>query len=151
MKVQLLISVMLVFVCSSLFFAQATDTTVDLPQLKSTPFTAGALKITFTSFKRRIVVFNGSKSIGDRVSILVEAENTSDSFATFDPQRLSIVNENYIQADILGVIYESQIFNAESRSIAPKARIKAQYVLNDKVELPARIYYEGKLLATIKE
>ena len=151
MKVQLLISLMLVFVSSSLLFAQAPDTPFPLAQLKSMPLTAGALKITFTSFKGRVVVYNGPTSIGDRVFIQIEVENTSDAFAAFDPQRLSIVDKNYNQADILGVIYETQVFNAESRSVAPKARIKEQYALNHKVEMPARIYYEGKLLATIKE
>ena len=59
MKVQLLISLILVFVSSALLFVQAPDTPVPLAQLKSLPLTAGALKITFTSFKGRVVVYNG--------------------------------------------------------------------------------------------
>jgi hypothetical protein len=33
--------------------------------------------------------------------------------------------------------------------IEPKARIKRIYALADKAQLPARLYYENKLLGTI--
>ena len=50
--------------------------------------------------------------------------------------------------------YNERSFNyveVRDKSIGPKARIKHMYVLTDTVQLPARLYYEDKLLGTIIE
>jgi hypothetical protein len=50
-----------------------------------------------------------------------------------------------------GSIDGTIVVAAESKRIGPKAKISNRYELTDKVRLPARLYYEDKLLATIIE
>lgn len=86
-------------------------------------------------------------------------ENTSDDFTTFDPRLLSFIDKDNNQMDILGVRVAisvggkggGSVVMAEDTRIAPKARIKRKYALTDYVQLPARLYYEDKLLATMIE
>jgi hypothetical protein len=115
-------------------------------ELKSRPFTAGPLKIRITDYYGGGIAFPTGE-----VSIVVE--NTSDDFTTFDPQRLSFVDNDNHQVDILGVkIYggnKSWIAAAESKRIMPKKWIKNLYTLTDKLQLPLRLYYDDKLLGTI--
>lgn len=115
-------------------------------ELKSKPFTAGPLKIRITDYYGGGVAFPNGE-----ISILVD--NTSDEFTTFDPQRLSFVDNDRRQVDILGVkvrsTNETWIVAAESQRIRPKRWIKNRYTLTDKLQLPLRLYYEDKLLGTI--
>jgi hypothetical protein len=126
--------------------------------LKSKSFTAGPLKITLLSLD----AFYDYGLYGEMLKFIhpipIEVENTSDKFTTFDPRRLSFVDQDNNQVDIQGLIpYEDQWLvrkgplAAEERRIAPNARIKAWYDLTRKVQLPARLYYDDKLLATIIE
>lgn len=116
--------------------------------LKSWPFTRGPLKITITEFDTGGRLFANSR-------INIEVENTSDEFTTFDPRRLSFVDKNDNQVDILGLVGTDKrrewVIAAGDRRIGPKARIKHIYALTDKMQLPARLYYEDKLLATVIE
>ena len=117
--------------------------------LKSKPFARGPLKITLTYF------------YGDRLrpvsDIDIEVENTSDDFTTFDPRRLTFIDKDDNQVDIVGQFAGTDgiggryVVAAGDKRIWPKARIKHSYKLTNKVQLPARLYYEDKLLATIIE
>src|SRR5262245_55789139 len=69
------------------FQAQAEQ--VRKGKLESKPFIRGPLKIILMSFDR----FDG---------IRVEVENMSDDFTIFDPRRLSFIDEDNNQVDILG-------------------------------------------------
>jgi hypothetical protein len=128
------------------FQAQADQ--VRKNELKSKSFTAGPMKITLIDFYGGGIAFPAGQ-----VSIMVE--NTSDEFATFDPQRLSFVDNYNNQVDVFGLTRNHQnktwIVAAEGKRIGPKARIKNLYSLTDKLHLPLRMYYEDKLLATIIE
>jgi hypothetical protein len=115
--------------------------------LKIRPFTQGPLKITF------IPVYGDGRGRIGRVNI--EVKNTSDDFVTFDPRRLSFIDKEYNQENILwqvgGAHVNWALVAAGEKKIGPKARIKHTYALTNTVQLPARLYYEDKLLATIIE
>ena len=74
-----------------------------------------------------------------------------------NPRLLSFIDKDNNQIDILGarMTFEvgmevgRSVVKAEDTRIAPKARIKRSYALTNYMELPARLYYEDKLLATI--
>ena len=128
-------------------------------ELKDKSFTAGPLKITVLSFgyRRHIIVHreDPSRDLSYVTPIHVMVENTSDGFTTFNPRRMSFVDKANYQADVRVLI---NIYNggpllsvAEDRRIAPKASIEEWYDLTRDVRLPARLYYEDKLLATIIE
>ena len=112
------------------------------------PFIRGPLKITLAQ-----IIFGG-------YGLKVEVENMSDNFTTFDPRRLSFVDKDDNQVDILGQVSAftegwltsaimSGMVTAEEKRIAPKARMKNFYMLTDKLRLPARLYFEDKLPVTI--
>jgi len=145
MKIRRLIPITLFLISPMLLFGQTSSTRIPLSRLKSIPFTAGPLKLTFMSLIGR----NGA--ISYRGVIEIEVENLSDGFATFEPRHLSIVDTNENQVDVLGSEQNSSafVYPATSRRIAPKARIKCEYVLTDRFEMPVAIYYEDKLLAFI--
>ena len=152
MKALLFKSLFLILSSSVLLVAaQTSPQSVPVAQLKSNPFTAGALRITVTSFKGNGIFATQSGTTGYVGTVHVEVENTSDSFVTFEPGHFSVVDRNQNQADVLGLDQHNDIYPAESRRIAPKATIKAQYILTGKVDLPARIYYEDQLLGTVRE
>jgi hypothetical protein len=89
--------------------------------------------------------------------ITIVVENTSDNFTTFDPRRLTFIDKNNNQIDIGGQYAQvdrpgvSSLVAPVERRIWSRAWIKHSYTLTNKVELPARLYYEDKLLATIIE
>ena len=137
------------------FQAQAEQ--VRKADLKSRPFTAGPLKITVLSFGYRHHIIahpeDPSRDIRYVTPIHVMVENTSDGFTTFNPRRLSFVDKANYQADVrvlINVYRGSPVQSvAEDRRIAPKASIEEWYDLTREVRLPARLYYEDKLLATL--
>jgi hypothetical protein len=118
-------------------------------ELNSRSFSADPLKITLAEF------YGGGlrKPNGE---VIIEVENASSDFTTFDPRRLSFIDKDDNQADILGLAGNNEsewkwIVPAEIKRIGPKAKIKNLYALTDKVRLPVRLYYEDKLLGTIIE
>jgi len=124
--------------------SQAEAEQVRYRELKNKSFTAGSLKITITSF-----------TVGN---ISIEVENTSDDFTTFSPQLLTFIDKNNNQENIVGQYAGSESVGPDStasvvaagdKRVFPKARIKHRYELTDRVKLPARLYYEDRLLATI--
>ena len=127
------------------FFTVAQDqpaSRVRETELSRTPFIAGPLKITLTSFR-------AGDFLSRYGSVEVQVENISTVFAVFSPDRLSIVNRDNQQVDVLGIPVRNSYLSAAERRVAPAARIKETYVLNGKVHLPARLYYDQKLLAVI--
>ena len=123
---------------------QAETEQVRNRELKNKSFTAGFLKITITRFYA---------IINHRSFIHIEVENTSGDIATFVPQLLTFIDKDDNQVDIVGqyVGYGGHLVAARDKRVWPKARIKHRYLLADNVRLPARLYYEDKLLATIIE
>ena len=113
-------------------------------ELETHPFTVGELKITITGFR--------AGSLLTRATIRVRVENLSDNAATFNPQRLSLVGSNNRQSNIQSQQPSGKRFDfAQSIEIAPGAYIKEIYGLDHKVELPARLFYEGKELVQITD
>src|SRR5262245_48990153 len=125
----------------SAFQAQAEQ--VRNRELKNKAFTAGSLRITITKFYE----FN----ITHQSFINIEIENTSGDIATFAPRLLTFIDKDDNQVDIVGQYSAtgSSLVAAEEKRVFPKARIKHRYELTDRVQLPARLYYEDRLLATI--
>lgn len=111
-------------------------------ELERTSLTAGPLKITLTQFRGSFLKIGYG-------SVEAQVENTSTGFTTFSPQRLSFVGSDNKQADVLAIGTGDRHWPAVDRRIAPGAHIKEIYTLNGKVRLPARFYYDDKLLAVI--
>ncbi|MBO0857439.1 MAG: hypothetical protein J2P21_03105 [Chloracidobacterium sp.] len=123
---------------------QAQTEQVRNRELKNKYFTAGSLRITITRFYEF--------SVTHQCFIDIEVENTSDDIATFVPQQLTFIDKDDNQVNIVGQYSAtgSSLVAAGDRRVFPKARIKRhKYELTDRVHLPARLYYEDKLLATI--
>ncbi|HWO02022.1 MAG TPA: hypothetical protein VNS63_22430, partial [Blastocatellia bacterium] len=117
---------------------------VRVSEISKAPMTAGLLTITFLKLSSSPRLGNG------RIEVLVE--NSSTGFATFYPQRLSFVGEDNVQVDVWGTWSgESSIVPPREKSIAPGARAKENYYLDGKLSLPARLYYDEKLLAVITD
>ena len=126
---------------------------IRVPDLEKTPIVATPLKI-------RITKLRGSFMKVGSGSIEVEVENVGTGFETFSPQRLSLINKDNIQINVVGTKryyrtvppYDPRIPSGPlDRRIAPGARIKESYSLSGKVHLPMRLYYDEKLLAEIVE
>jgi hypothetical protein len=94
-------------------------------------------------------------------SIEVVVENVSNAFETFSPQRLSLVDKENVQVNVMASrrnyyrnvpSYDPRIPTGPlDRRIAPGARVKETYSLSGRVHLPIRLYYDEKLLAEIVE
>lgn len=127
---------------------------IRVPDLNKTPITAG-------NFKIRIAKLSGSFLKFGNGSIELEVENVASFFATFSPRRLSLINRDNVQVDIVNARhgdyrslppYDPNVPTAAlDRRIAPGARIKESYKLSGRLHLPMRFYYDEKLLAEIVE
>ena len=83
--------------------------------------------------------------------ITVKVENPSDSAVVFDPQVLSLVNQGNEQVNTSSYSLYYIAPALPTRKVLPGAFLTQTYGLDHIVELPARIYYDGKLLAIITE
>jgi hypothetical protein len=138
------------------FSAAADDQSarIRVSDLEKTPIVATPLKI-------RITRLRGSFLKVGSGTIEVEVENVGTAFETFSPQRLSLINKDNVQINIVGTKrsyyrtvppYDPRMATGPlDRRIAPGARIKESYSLSGKVHLPMRLYYDEKLLAEIVE
>jgi hypothetical protein len=117
---------------------------IRVSDLDKTPIAAGPLKITLTRFRGSFLKIGGG-------SVEALVENTSTEFTVFSPKRLSFVGSDDNQSGVLAIQSGDRYWPAVDRSIAPAARIKEFYALNSKVQLPARVYYDEKLLAVITD
>lgn len=147
MRYRLLTSLMIVIVVPFLVAAgQAPATRVRASELSAVPFIVDSIKLTFTKFNK-----DGPLGIG-RGSIELRVENTSSAFITFSPERLSVVGSDNEQVNVLGVpVGNENIVSAEDRKVAPFARMKEYYELTGKLQLPARFYYDEKLIGIIAD
>jgi hypothetical protein len=123
---------------------QAPAIRVRSGELDRTPLTAGPLKITLAQFRASFLKIGGA-------SVEVHVVNTAATFTSFSPQKLSFLGSDNNQVDVLAIQSGDQYWRAEDRRIAPGARTKEFYALNGKLRLPARLYYDEKLLAEIIE
>jgi hypothetical protein len=150
MKTRALFAAALILLTPLVVWAvQAQTEQVRKGELNSRPFSAGALKITLAEFY-------GGGILKSNGNLIIEVQNSSEDFTTFDPRRLSFIDKDDNQADILGLagndgVEWKRTLPAEIKRIGPKAKIKNLYDLTGKVRLPARLYYEDKLLGTIIE
>jgi hypothetical protein len=111
--------------------------------LDKTTLTSGSLRI-------RIIKFRGSVLKIGIGYLGVEVHNASDQFAPYSPSRLSFLNKDFTQVDMLASIFGGdKLVALRDRRLAPRATIDEYYQLDQKVELPCRLYYEEKLLAEI--
>jgi hypothetical protein len=127
---------------------------VRVSELEKTPIAAGSLKIRFTKLKGSFLKFGNG-------SIEVEVANASTGFESFSPQRLSLVDRDNVQVNVMAPKrnsyrtvppYDPRIPSSPlDRRIAPGARVKESYSLTGKVHFPIRLYYDEKLLAEIVE
>ena len=118
-----------------------TSVRVRESELSRTPLFAGPLKITISSLNsRRFVSIKGVAE--------VKVENTSTAFTIFAPHRLSFVDRDNVQIDVVALVYFENLA-AVDRRIAPGAHTKETYALTGRVHPPAELYYDEKLLAVI--
>jgi hypothetical protein len=128
---------------------------IRLSGLDKTPIVSGPFKMRIAKLSRSSLLGHG------RGRIEVEVENSSVNPETFYPQRLSLVNRDNFQVNVLAArhtynrtvpTYDPRLpFNLLDIRITPGARIKEVYTLSGRVRLPARLYYDDKLLAEIVE
>jgi len=125
----------------------ATQTPV--PQIKEsnlakTPIHDGPLTFTITEFKA-ISVFSAHAAW-----IKMTVENTSSSFVTFSPAILAIVGRDGTQVNVFGIpLPDDQVLPAPDIDLTPKSHVKTFYLLTDRSEIPAKLYYDQQLIAEI--
>lgn len=126
---------------------------IRVSDLDKTPIAAGPLKIRITKLRTSFLKLGSG-------SIEVEVENIGTGFETFSPPRLSLINKDNIQINVVGSRHSYRTvppYDPRTPTgpldlrIAPGARIKETYSLSGKVRLPMRLYYDEKLLAEIVE
>jgi hypothetical protein len=149
-----LLSLILVSLIPSFATADDQPVRIRVDDLDKTPIAATPFKIRITKLRA------GFLKLGNG-SIDVEVENISSAFETFSPQRLSLINKDNVQVNIVAgkhtyyrtmPPYDPKIpVGPSDRRIAPGARIKEGYGLSGKLHLPIRLYYDEKLLAEIVE
>ncbi|MGH9759246.1 MAG: hypothetical protein ACREDR_37145 [Blastocatellia bacterium] len=148
-RISYFFSAILLLIPFSAATAQSPAPTIRQADLKKTAISAGALRITFTEFKGVKALFGKTEV----VDFLVE--NTSSSFVTFSPSRLLFVNEDGTQVDVFAVYYSGRDFAgylpAADHDLAPNTHmtLKFDYDLSDRLELPARVFYDHQLIAQI--
>jgi hypothetical protein len=150
----ILVAVVLALLIPLVAIADDQPSRIRVADLEKTPIAAGQLKIRITKFRGSFMKFGNG-------SIEVEVENISTGFETFSPQRLSLINNDNIQINVVGAKhgyyrnppqYDPRTPAAPlDRRIAPGARIKETYSLSGKGHLPMRLYYDEKLLVEIGE
>jgi hypothetical protein len=135
-----------VILMASVGVAAQSPVRVHKSALSRTAIPAGDLKLTITD------ISNGNFG-GGPYSIEVEVENVATTATPFDPQRLSFVMSDSHQIDVSAV----KLFPGKDQ-VAPRelllisgARSKQSYWTNGKLQLPARLYYQGNLVAELTE
>jgi hypothetical protein len=127
---------------------------IRVSDLEKTPIAAGPLKIRITKLRGSFMKLGSG-------SIEVVVENVATGFETFSPHRLSLVDKENVQVNVLASRhsyyrtvppYDPRAPTSPfDRRIAPGARVKEKYSLSGRVHLPIRLYYDEKLLAEIVE
>jgi hypothetical protein len=151
MTLRKLSSIFLILIMPQLLVAHNQySTSIRKSELDKTPFIVGKLKIVILKFKANTIMSSEARTAGIGF-VEVAVENVSTEFVTFNPSRLSLVGRDNDQVGILGLNHRNEIYPAYERKLAPRARMKERFSLTDKIELPARLYYEDQLLGIISE
>lgn len=134
-----------VILMASVGVAAESPVRVHKSELPRTVAAAGNLKLTITDISNGI--FGGAPSIE------VEVENIATAATPFDPQRLSFVLSDGQQVDIVAIPFHPgrDMFPVTTRELLliSGARSKQSYWTNGKLQLPARMYYQGNLVAEL--
>jgi hypothetical protein len=84
------------------------------------------------------------------IVVEVEIHNPTDTPIVFNPFRLSFVKADGRQLDVLAVpLWGEHTADAHEILVLPKARVRQLYFLNGRINLPAKMYYDARLLAEI--
>lgn len=143
MRIKLLTVILIILVGSSCWVVSA-QSRLSNSEVDRVPFQAGPLKITIAKLRTSFLKLGNG-------FVEVDVQNTSSHFVTFSPQLLSLVNKDNSQANPYFTYYEDRYLPVADRKIAPGAWIRESYTLTRKVHLPARLYYDEKLLVEIVE
>ena len=134
-----------VILMASVGVAAQSPVRVHKSELSRTAGAAGDLKLTITKFS------NGF--FGSEPFIEVEVENVSATATAFDPQRLSFVLSDGQQVDIIAIPFtygsNSAAVTTRELLLISGARSIQKYWTNGKLQLPARMYYQGNLVAEL--
>ena len=84
-------------------------------------------------------------------SLTIRIENTTKGFLTYTPAGLVIARNDGNQVLLAKQRIEGNWRPVEGTNLAPGTHLEVAYYLSDRVTLPAKIYYEQKLLAEITE
>jgi hypothetical protein len=121
-------------------------------ELKEHPFKISAIELTILDFNEKVIVswaFSTYHSPGVG-GITVKVANTTNDFLTFSPARLIIVGADGNQATV-AMDQNTGIRAPAETQLGPGGRFETKYILTAGVTLPARIYYDQKLLAEITD
>lgn len=149
----MLFTVVLALIVPVCLAADDPPNRIRVGDLDKTPIAAGPLKIRITKLRASFMKLGSG-------SIEVDVENVAGQFETFSPQRLSLINNDNVQINVVGTRrtnyrtvppYDPRMTGPLDKRIAPGARIKESYSLSGKVHLPMRLYYDEKLLAEVVE
>ena len=83
---------------------------IKFADLEKTPIAAGPLKIRVTRLRGSFLKLGSG-------SIVVEVENVSTGFETFSPQRLSLVDKENVQVNVMGSRHSS--YKGAPQSVRP--------------------------------
>jgi len=119
-------------------------------EVSSRTFTVSGLEIVILDLTRNQIIGSAPRFPG-RANVTLRIRNPGDAFATFAPQDLAIVGKTGLQVAPLCELLSAVETEALVHRIAPGAHIEVKYILSDKVQLPARLYLGGKLVAEIQE
>ena len=155
MRSKLLLLATIALILSVSVSAENQAPQIPASQLDRTQITVGPLKFRVTRLRGSVLkIANGQ--------IEIEVENASGEFQNFYPQRISLINKDNVQLNTVlarTTQYRTSLPPYDprlpapltDRRIAPGARIKDTYGLTGKVRLPARLFYDEKLIAVIEE
>lgn len=114
-------------------------------EFSRTAIVAGDLKLTITDISIGASPFGMPK-------MEIEIENIAATAAPFDPQQLSFVRADGHQVEALAIrVFPDILVTPRVFLIISGARLQQSYYMNEKLQLPARMYYQGKLIAEITE
>jgi hypothetical protein len=140
----------ILFVQSGLVTAGQSPLTIRRSELERMPLTIGKVQVKIIKFKDSVFLSSEMRTVGTAL-IELQAENLSQEFTHFDPNLLMFVGQDNQQSNIWGINRRNEVYPARERLIAPGARIREAYSLTEKINLPARLYYDDRLLAVIVE
>ncbi|HLO69214.1 MAG TPA: hypothetical protein VK188_19500 [Holophaga sp.] len=113
-------------------------------------FSVNGLDIVIQDLTRNQIMGTTPRLPG-RANITLRLRNPGKAFASFAPQDLALVGKSGLQTVPLCELNSGVESEALLHQIAPGAYIEVRYILSGKVQLPAKLYLGGKLVAEIQE